>query len=150
MHPSIGEIKWKIDRTKQLNNSFTNSCEMACRLQTANVSDQTILTIINSKSKKQTMKKQINETIKNIVLVHGAFADGSGWEAVYNILAKKGYNVSVVANPNTSLADDVAATKLELETKGIFVEPIRVDELTGKHFTFFQDPDGLPLELYER
>jgi len=53
------------------------------------------------------MKNQI----KNIVLVHGAFADGSGWEAVYNILAKKGYNVSVVANPNTSLADDVAATK---------------------------------------
>lgn len=49
--------------------------------------------------------------VKNIVLVHGAFADGSGWEAVYQILKKKGYNVSVVGNPNTSLADDVAATK---------------------------------------
>jgi len=84
---------------------------MACRLQTANVSDQTILTIINSKSKKQTMKKQINETIKNIVLVHGAFADGSGWEGVYKILTKRGYNVSVVGNPNTSLANDVEATK---------------------------------------
>lgn len=49
--------------------------------------------------------------VKNIVLVHGAFADGSGWEAVYKILKKKGYNVSVVGNPNTGLADDVAATK---------------------------------------
>lgn len=49
--------------------------------------------------------------VKNIVLVHGAFADGSGWEATYQILKKKGYNVSVVGNPNTSLADDVAATK---------------------------------------
>jgi pimeloyl-ACP methyl ester carboxylesterase len=50
--------------------------------------------------------------VKNIVLVHGAFADGSGWEGVYNILIKKGYNVSVVANPNTGLDADVLATKL--------------------------------------
>lgn len=52
--------------------------------------------------------------VKNIVLVHGAFADGSGWEAVHRILKKKGYNVSIVGNPNTSLANDVAATKLVL------------------------------------
>jgi pimeloyl-ACP methyl ester carboxylesterase len=52
-----------------------------------------------------------NAQIKNIVLVHGAFADGSGWEPVYQILKKKGYNVSVVGNPNTGMADDVAATK---------------------------------------
>lgn len=44
---------------------------------------------------------------------------------------------------------DVAATKRELESKGIAVEPIRVDEYTGKQFTFFKDPDGLPLELHE-
>lgn len=49
--------------------------------------------------------------IKNIVLVHGAFADGSGWQEVYKILKKRGYNVSVVGNPNTGLGDDVAATK---------------------------------------
>ena len=53
--------------------------------------------------------------VKNIVLVHGAFADGSGWEAVYNVLVAKGYKVSVVANPNTSLDNDVAATKLVLD-----------------------------------
>lgn len=51
------------------------------------------------------------KAVKNIVLVHGAFADGSGWEALYHILKKKGYNVSVVGNPNTGFADDVAATK---------------------------------------
>lgn len=48
----------------------------------------------------------------NIVLVHGGFVDGSGWEGVYKILTKKGYTVSVVQNPTTSLADDVAATRL--------------------------------------
>ena len=50
-------------------------------------------------------------SVKNIALVHGAFADGSGWEGVHKILTKKGYNVSVVGNPNTSLKNDVDATK---------------------------------------
>ena len=57
------------------------------------------------------MNDPANARINNIVLVHGAFADGSGWEGVYKILTKKGYSVSMVANPNTSLADDVEATK---------------------------------------
>jgi pimeloyl-ACP methyl ester carboxylesterase len=52
--------------------------------------------------------------VKNIVLVHGAWADGSGWESVYRILKEKGFNVTVVNNPNTSLADDVAITKAVL------------------------------------
>ncbi len=46
-----------------------------------------------------------------IVLVHGGFVDGSGWEEVYRILRKDGYDVGIVQNPTTSLADDVAATK---------------------------------------
>ncbi|MCG9690496.1 VOC family protein [Vibrio sp. Isolate22] len=45
--------------------------------------------------------------------------------------------------------DDVQLVKSYLEGQGIDVEPIRVDEFTGKSFTFFADPDGLPLELYE-
>ena len=49
--------------------------------------------------------------VMNIVLVHGGFVDGSGWEGVYKILKKDGYTVSVVRNPTISLADDVAATK---------------------------------------
>ncbi len=54
-------------------------------------------------------------TVKNIVLVHGAFADGSGWKGLYDILTKRGYHVSVVQNPLTSLEDDVAATKVVLD-----------------------------------
>src|SRR5438309_3656890 len=46
-----------------------------------------------------------------LVLVHGGFVDGSGWESVYKILKKDGYNVAIVQNPTLSLADDVAATK---------------------------------------
>jgi pimeloyl-ACP methyl ester carboxylesterase len=47
----------------------------------------------------------------NVVLVHGGFVDGSGWEDVYRILKKDGYQVSIVQNPTSSLADDVAATE---------------------------------------
>src|SRR5258706_15624839 len=48
---------------------------------------------------------------KTVVLVHGGFVDGSGWEGVYKILRKDGYNVAIVQNPTISLADDVAATR---------------------------------------
>lgn len=44
---------------------------------------------------------------------------------------------------------DVAQAKTQLEARGIAVEPLRIDEYTGRRFTFFADPDGLPLELYE-
>src|SRR3974390_2020648 len=55
------------------------------------------------------------EAVKNVVIVHGAFADGSGWRSVADILGKDGYTVSVVQVPLTSLADDVAATKRVLD-----------------------------------
>lgn len=55
--------------------------------------------------------------VKNIVLVHGAWADGSGWKGVYDILTKDGYTVSVVANPDTGLTDDVAATQRVLDNQ---------------------------------
>jgi len=51
------------------------------------------------------------DRIRNIVLVHGAWADGSGWKGVYDILVKDGYHVSIVQEPETSFKDDVAATK---------------------------------------
>jgi len=53
--------------------------------------------------------------VKNIVLVHGAFLDGSGWRPVYDILARDGYNVTVVQQPLSGLEDDVAATKRALD-----------------------------------
>src|ERR1043166_5515768 len=54
----------------------------------------------------------MTQPTKNIVLVHGGFVDGSGWESVYGLLRKDGYNVAIVQNPTISLAGDVAATKL--------------------------------------
>jgi pimeloyl-ACP methyl ester carboxylesterase len=60
------------------------------------------------------MSEQKGNNKPIIVLVHGGFVDGSGWEDVYNILKRDGYTVSVVQNPTISLAGDVAATKLIL------------------------------------
>jgi pimeloyl-ACP methyl ester carboxylesterase len=54
------------------------------------------------------------DRIRNIVLVHGAWADGSGWKGVYDTLVKDGYHVSIVQEPETSFRDDVAATKRTL------------------------------------
>lgn len=55
--------------------------------------------------------------VKDVVLVHGGFVDGSGWEGVYDILTKDGYKVTIVQNPTTSLADDVAATRRAIEAQ---------------------------------
>lgn len=55
--------------------------------------------------------------IRNVVLVHGAFADGSGWKPVADLLRADGYTVSIVQQPMTSLADDVAATKRILDVQ---------------------------------
>lgn len=63
------------------------------------------------------LSSNAQEPVKNIVLVHGAFADGSGWKAIYDILTKKGYHVSIVQNPLSSLKDDVAATNSVLNTQ---------------------------------
>src|SRR5436190_6675506 len=52
-----------------------------------------------------------SQPVKNIVLVHGAFADGSSWSKVIRILQAKGYNVTAVQNPLTAFAEDVAATR---------------------------------------
>src|SRR4051812_36571649 len=51
------------------------------------------------------------ERVRNIVLVHGAWADGSGWKGVYDLLVKDGYTISIVQEPETSFKDDVTATK---------------------------------------
>src|SRR5258708_7722619 len=56
-------------------------------------------------------KSKEDHRVRNIVLVHGAWADGSGWKGVYDILVKDGYNVSIVQEPETSFEDDVTATK---------------------------------------
>src|SRR5258708_2530536 len=68
----------------------------------------------SSKEKKMVVKQHI----KNVVLVHGAFADGSGWKAVADILKKDGYKVSVAQPPETSYADDQKYTKAAIDAMG--------------------------------
>jgi pimeloyl-ACP methyl ester carboxylesterase len=55
---------------------------------------------------------------QNVVLVHGGFVDGSGWQGVHNILKKDGYNVGVVQNPTLSLEDDAAVTRRVVDAQG--------------------------------
>src|SRR5580704_5768886 len=60
----------------------------------------------------------MRQHIKNVVLVHGAFADGSGWKKVADILMKDGYKVSVVQHPETSYVDDQKYTKAAIDAMG--------------------------------
>ena len=70
-----------------------------------------IMTILLSIGENTMAQTKATAVVKNIVLVHGGLVDGSGWEAVYNVLKKDGYTVTIVQNPTISLADDVAFTK---------------------------------------
>src|ERR1700674_4550997 len=62
-------------------------------------------------------KEEQMPKISNIVLVHGGFVDGAGWRGVYDILKKDDFNVSIVQNPTISLAGDVSATKLVIDSQ---------------------------------
>jgi len=72
-------------------------------------------TIVSSAQAQPDSQAARTQPVRNVVLVHGAFADGSGWRGVYDELIGKGYRVSIVQNPLTSLADDVAATRRILD-----------------------------------
>jgi len=85
---------------RQLNRLFLSAALILSLLAVTNASAQTAPT-----------------KVKNVVLVHGAFADGSGWRNLYDILSKKGYKVTIVQNPLSSLEDDVAATKVVLDNQ---------------------------------
>jgi pimeloyl-ACP methyl ester carboxylesterase len=67
--------------------------------------------------RRKIMAQKLDGATRNIVLVHGGFVDGSGWEGVYQILKRDGYNVSVVQNPTISLTGDVAATRAVLDAQ---------------------------------
>src|SRR5258708_22769662 len=70
-----------------------------------------IITIMFSMGRDLMAQTNTSTVVKNIVLVHGGFVDGSGWAGVYKALKKDGYTVAIVQNPTISLADDVAVTK---------------------------------------
>src|ERR1700690_1066673 len=70
-----------------------------------------LLAIMSGMGKDLMAQTNTSTVVKNIVLVHGGFVDGSGWEGVYKALEKDGYTVAIVQNPSISRADDVAVTK---------------------------------------
>ena len=78
----------------------------------------TITSLLTSRSLKVVAAASAPVGIKNVVLVHGAFADGSGWDAVAKILEKDGYTVSVPQVPETSYADDIKYTKAAIDAMG--------------------------------
>jgi pimeloyl-ACP methyl ester carboxylesterase len=84
---------------------------MAIDARTRIYSALAIMTIMLSMGKNLMAQTNTSTVVKNIVLVHGGFVDGSGWEGVYKALKKDGYSVAIVQNPTISLADDVAVTK---------------------------------------
>src|SRR6202048_3262571 len=73
-----------------------------------------IMTIMFSTGNDLVSQTSTPANVKNVVLVHGGFVDGSGWAGVYKALKKDGYTVTIVQNPTISLADDVAVTKRAL------------------------------------
>ncbi|MGX9573260.1 alpha/beta fold hydrolase [Mesorhizobium sp. f-mel] len=96
-----------------------------------------------------------NQVVRNVVLVHGAFADGSGWRGVYDNLTQRGYKVTIVQNPLTSLADDVAATKRAIERQdgptilvghswgGVMITETGIDpKVTGLVYVSALSPDA--------
>lgn len=74
-----------------------------------------LLTMVLGISSLSAQKKGNDSKIKNVVLVHGAFVDGSGWRAVYDILTKRGYDVTIAQIPLTSLKDDNATVRRALD-----------------------------------
>ena len=82
--------------------------------------DESVFLVMSVTGNRECVGTFLDQTVQlrpitNVVLVYGAFADGSGWRGVYDLLTAKGYKVTIVQNPLTSLADDVAATTRVLD-----------------------------------
>src|SRR5208283_2119675 len=84
---------------------------MNSRMLSASILGASLLAMSAPPLAKAQSQKPASATLKNIVLVHGVCADGSGWKGVYDILTNDGYNVSIVQEPETTFQEDVAATK---------------------------------------
>src|SRR6201986_4828309 len=94
--------------------SRRNQMSKAAKTRRAVFSVLPIIAVVLGSQEVSMSQARANGGIKNVVLVHGGFVDGSGWQRVYDTLKKDGYTVSIVQNPTISLVDDVAATKRTL------------------------------------
>ena len=95
-----GESKWGDSKT---------------RMRVVREISQSVAIILALMSSSAALAQNPQRPVRNIVLVHGAWADGSGWKGVYDILLKDGYTVSIVQEPETSFKEDVIATKRILD-----------------------------------
>src|SRR2546421_9737084 len=106
---SSGKYRLEDDRGTFITMLITLLLRLLCTLMTKS---RLLFTRKRAIHRKEiSMVERSHSVEKTIVLVHGGFVDGSGWEGVYRILKKDGYRVAIVQNPTLSLADDVAATK---------------------------------------
>ena len=112
-------------------NTFTtkdSKCARTCRLASSPLQGMIAAAVIACSFAAGYAQAAPAEPVKNIVLVHGAFADGSSWAKVIKILQAKGYNVTAVQIPLTSFADDVAEG---LEPALLRLQPARCKNLRG-------------------
>jgi pimeloyl-ACP methyl ester carboxylesterase len=91
--------------------------ELKDRLQRARWRTLSIILLILAAQVFVHAQAENTQHVKDVVIVHGAFADGSGWQGVYSILTKQGYSVTVVQEPTISLDDDVARTRRAIDAQ---------------------------------
>src|SRR5260370_27090611 len=108
-HATRLEEGWSLVQELELKRSKTMTYKPNIRRITLGLLP--IIALVFAGALAATSQTSAPRNVKNMVLIHGGFVDGSGWEGVYNILKKKGYNITIVQNPTISLADDVAVTK---------------------------------------
>jgi pimeloyl-ACP methyl ester carboxylesterase len=101
-------IKSTLSTSSQMKKTMNRFCPIAALA----------VILIGASSKVSAADSAMPTGIKNIVLVHGAFADGSGWQAVASLLERDGYTVSVAQPPETSYADDQKYTKAAIDVMG--------------------------------
>jgi pimeloyl-ACP methyl ester carboxylesterase len=96
---------------------MSKSSELKVRLPRARWRALSVLALILATRVLVHAQAENAQNAKDVVIVHGAFADGSGWKSVYSILTRKGYSVTVVQEPTISLGDDVARTKRVIDAQ---------------------------------
>jgi pimeloyl-ACP methyl ester carboxylesterase len=110
--PEVAISNWNIDPAQYDERVQTDSTKTMRAVRGMSQALWVILFLFTWVLSAQNLSAQNDEhRVRNIVLVHGAWADGSGWKGVYDILVKDGYSVSIVQEPETSFQEDVAATK---------------------------------------
>src|SRR5258708_5289441 len=115
--PDSASYRWLYHRLQELKLKRSKTMTYKLNIRRITLGLLPIIALVFGGALAATSQTSAPRNVKNIVLIHGGFVDGSGWEGVYNTLKKKGYNITIVQNPTLSLADDVAVTKRVIPTQ---------------------------------